>query len=227
VASPEQAQEKTDARARADAARARADAARARAEEGIRAAHAAGDFARATTMALELYGRELSSFIAARLGMRAEAGDVFSTLTLDIWNGLPNFRFSSSFRTWAYTLARHAIIRHVKAPAERRRVDVSTISPLAERLVIETRAATETWRRTEVKDKVRELRERLSDEEQEILILRVDRAMAFDEIARVLEPDLPSAELKKRAAALRKRFERIRERLKTWAIEEGLLAETR
>jgi RNA polymerase sigma-70 factor (ECF subfamily) len=213
VASPEPTDAKSEARARA--------------EERIREAHEAREFERAATIALETYGRELSSFIAARLGMSADAADVMSTLTLDIWNGLPNFRFASSFRTWAYTLARHAIIRHLKSPAERRRVDVSSISPLAERLVAETRAATETWRRTEVKDKVRELRDRLSDDEQEILILRVDRAMSFDEIARVLEPDLPSAEQKKRAATLRKRFERIRERLKTWATEEGLLPERR
>jgi DNA-directed RNA polymerase specialized sigma24 family protein len=191
------------------------------------AAHAAGDFARATTMALELYGRELSSLHrrpprhACRSGRRLQHAH---PRHLEWSAELPVLVELSHVGVHARAPRDHS---HVKAPAERRRVDVSTISPLAERLVIETRAATETWRRTEVKDKVRELRERLSDEEQEILILRVDRAMAFDEIARVLEPDLPSAELKKRAAALRKRFERIRERLKTWAIEEGLLAETR
>lgn len=197
--------------------------ARAEAERAIRAAHDAGDFARATTIALEAYGREISSFIAARVRSVGDAGDVFGAFALDVWNGLPNFRFSSSFRTWAYTLARHAIARHRASPHERRKIEVSTFSPLAERLVHETRAHTDTWKKTHVKDTVRALRDRLDDEEQEILILRVDRAMPFDEIARVLTPDLDDADVKKRAAAIRKRFERAKERLRTWALEEGLL----
>lgn len=199
--------------------------ARAEAERAIREAHAAGDFARATTIALETYGRDLSSFIAARVRSAGDAGDVFGAFALDVWNGLPNFRFASSFRTWAYTLARHAILRHRTSPHERRKIDVSTFSPLAERLVHETRAHTDTWKKTHVKDTVRALRDRLDDEEQELLILRIDRAMPFDEIARVLDPDLDEAATKKRAAALRKRFERVKERLRAWAKEDGLLGD--
>jgi RNA polymerase sigma-70 factor, ECF subfamily len=74
--------------------------------------------------------------------------------------------------------------------------------------------------RTEIKDKVAALREQLDEEDRTILILRVDRKLAWQDIARVLaEEDISGSEATKRSAALRKRFERIKERLRKLAAE--------
>ena len=61
------------------------------------------------------------------------------------------------------------------------------------------------------------LREDLPREEQEILVLRVDKQLAWDDLARVLwegvEP--PSdEELKRESVRLRKRFQTIKDRLR-------------
>jgi RNA polymerase sigma-70 factor (ECF subfamily) len=67
------------------------------------------------------------------------------------------------------------------------------------------RTVTRDIQRTEVKDEFCILRDELYPEEHEILLLRLDRGMAWKDIARILGGD---DDLGARAAALRKRFER-------------------
>jgi RNA polymerase sigma-70 factor (ECF subfamily) len=67
------------------------------------------------------------------------------------------------------------------------------------------------------------LHEQFAPEEHEILLLRLDRGMAWKDIARILGGD---DVVDSRAAALRKlckRFERANQRLKKLAIERGLI----
>jgi RNA polymerase sigma-70 factor (ECF subfamily) len=82
------------------------------------------------------------------------------------------------------------------------------------------RTATLEIQRTDVKDELRVLREQLDPEEHEILLLRLDRGLPWRDIARILGGD---HQLDARAAALRKRFERAKERLRKLAIEHGLI----
>jgi RNA polymerase sigma-70 factor (ECF subfamily) len=63
------------------------------------------------------------------------------------------------------------------------------------------------------------LRETLTPEEQTLLHLRIDQALSWDEIALVFGKDGSSVE----AATLRKRFERLKERLAALARERGLV----
>jgi RNA polymerase sigma-70 factor (ECF subfamily) len=72
---------------------------------------------------------------------------------------------------------------------------------------------------------MRELRERLPMEDQQILILRVGRNLSWPEIAMVLAEDglrSSSEELTREAARLRKRFQLAKDRLRAMAREEGL-----
>jgi RNA polymerase sigma-70 factor (ECF subfamily) len=64
------------------------------------------------------------------------------------------------------------------------------------------------------------LREQLDPEEHELLLLRLDRGLAWKDIARILGGD---DDVDARASALRKRFERAKQRLKKLAIEHGLI----
>jgi hypothetical protein len=55
-----------------------------------------------------------------------------------------------------------------------------------------------------------------------LLVLRIDRRLAWDDVARVFAgPGASSAEIKKHSAALRKRFERIKAELKKRAVGES------
>ena len=60
-----------------------------------------------------------------------------------------------------------------------------------------------------------------------LLVLRVDRRMRWDDVARVmLDEDEPAPEaVRRKAVALRKQFERVKERLKLLAQQAGLLVD--
>ncbi len=64
-----------------------------------------------------------------------------------------------------------------------------------------------------------ELRAELSDEEQTLLVLRIDQQLAWEEIAEVLATPVATPD----AAMLRKRFERLKERLARLARDRGLV----
>jgi RNA polymerase sigma-70 factor (ECF subfamily) len=134
-----------------------------------------------------------------------------------MWRGAAAFRGDSTFLTWSYRLAWHAAARFLRDPYRKRGRALRTGEAAA--LAAEVRSTTALHLRQTAKDALAELRATLDPEEQTLLILRVDRGLAWEEIARVLatEDEAPSA------AALRKRYERLTEKLRRDAKARGLL----
>lgn len=187
-------------------------------ERTIRTLCEAGAYPEATTAALRIYGVELLGFLRALAGNHDLAAEAFAELGEDLWKGLPRFRWESQLRSWLYALARNALAQLRRDP--RRRVDRNLPLSIAPEMAAVVRTVTLEIQRTEVKDEFRVLREQLDPEEHEILLLRLDRGLAWKDIARILGGD---DNLDARAAVLRKRFERAKERLKKLAIERGLI----
>lgn len=197
---------------------------RAALEATIRAALEAGDLERAVTLAIERYGPGLHGYLRAIARDDDLAAEAFAETCERVWRHLPGFRWDASLYTWAYHVARTALYRLRDEPHRRpeRNLPLSLVSSI-EAIV---RTPTETYARTDVKDAMRALRDALDPLDHEILILRLDRAMSWKDIARALAaPDDTAATLDQRAAALRKRFERTKARLKELALAHGLLEE--
>jgi RNA polymerase sigma-70 factor (ECF subfamily) len=192
-------------------------------EARIRALCDGGDLAGAATAALEAYGPEVLGFVAATLRNQADASEVFSIFCEDMWKGLGGFGWRSSVRTWLFTLARHAAARYRRSPQGRlgRHVPLSAVGEVAERV----RTTTLAHLRTEARSAVDELRASLDPDDRALLALRVSRQMSWDDIARVMAGDvaLDAASLKGEATRLRKRFQRLKERLRAMALERGLI----
>jgi RNA polymerase sigma-70 factor, ECF subfamily len=199
----------------------------ATAEDAIKRAWDAQDFQAAATLALETYGQEILSFLAARLRATTDAEDAFSMFAEDVWKGLPGFGFRCSVRGWLYTLARNAANRHATSPQRRaaRNLPLSCDGAVSV-LIDRSRTATQMHQRTDVKDQIRNLREQLPQEDQTLLILYVDRNLPWREIAMVLHEQgeqLDNDALDREAARLRKRFERVKAELKHLVVQAGLL----
>lgn len=150
-------------------------------------------------------------YLSTRSRSETDAAEVFSSFCEDPWKGLPGSRWPSSFRTWAYTLARHALDRMARDPQRRRDRNVA-LSDLPEvfELAEQARTTTLIHLRTETKNKLTALRDQLEPDDRTLLILRVDRKLAWSEIASVMaDEDEPTPEeIQRGAATLRKRFER-------------------
>jgi RNA polymerase sigma-70 factor (ECF subfamily) len=197
-------------------------------EAEIRRHYEAGAFEAAAAAALRGYGREILSFLMAVHKNEADASEVFSIFCEEMWRSLPRFSWQCSFRTWAYTICRYRSQTYRRG-TRRRAAREGLLESNADLSAIEQQVRTETlpYLRSQVKSRISELRDSLSPEEQEILILRVDRQLAWPELAQVMagedgEP-LTGEALKRDAARLRKRFQAIKEKLREMARREGLV----
>jgi RNA polymerase sigma-70 factor, ECF subfamily len=194
-------------------------------ETSIREAWDRADFQEAATRLLECYGPEVQGFLVAFMADRAAASEAFSLFAQDLWVALPNFAWRCTARGWAYTLARNAARRHAKSEKRRRSRHVAIPEGLLSEVAARTRTRTDAYLKTEVKNRMQELRRRLPAEDQQILILRVSRQLSWTEIAMVLGDDGLTAtdgELKRAATRLRKRFQLAKDRLRELARREGL-----
>jgi RNA polymerase sigma-70 factor, ECF subfamily len=188
---------------------------RAELEQGIAAACRAGAWSEAATAAIRGYGPEILGYLLATSGHEQDASEAFSLFCEHLWRGLPGFRGESSLRTWSYRLAQRALARIARGDRRRRArvvpLDATDIEAVAEQV----RTQTLPFLRTEMQAEVARLRERLTAEERALLVLRLDRRLSWEAIARVLGDDEPSSEdLKRSAATLRKRYERVKLRLR-------------
>lgn len=119
---------------------------------------------------------------------------------------------------WAYRIARNEFLRTTRTTARARsEIPISEIASV-QQAIERIRSTTPAHERSEVKARFAHLREQLDPEDHMLLGLRIDRKMPWIEISKVLTPgsDEPTA---RELAALRKRFERLKARLRTLASE--------
>jgi RNA polymerase sigma-70 factor (ECF subfamily) len=147
---------------------------------------------------MRAFGPKILGYLRSILRDEADAGDAFSVWAEHLWRGIRSFRGESSFRTWGFKIAYNAAL-NVRNEAWRRLgrpFETGEASRLADE--IRTRTA------------VREERQRTRlDEIRELLTLRIDQELSWEEIADVFSP----GEERLEPAALRKRFQRLKDRL--------------
>jgi RNA polymerase sigma-70 factor, ECF subfamily len=177
----------------------------------------AGEHAAAATVALRGYGPQILGYLQAVLRSSEDGTEAFSLFCENLWIGIPAYQHRNSFKAWAYAIAWHAALRVVQDPQRKRARPLETAQ--AEQLANEVRSLTAPHLVTANKDRLAELRQALDPAEQTLLILRLDRGLSWAEVAEVLAADGEDVS----EANLRKRFERIKDRLRELAVSSGLL----
>lgn len=170
----------------------------------------AGDLEAAATIALRGYGPQILGYLRATLPETA-ADDAFGVFCEMFWTGLPKFRAESSILTWSYTVAWGAARRILEDPQRRRAQPLSTGA--MESIVAEVRSTTAIHLKKETSDQLANIRKQLDFEEQTLLVLRVDRDLAWNEIAEIMREQGKPVDV----AALRKRFERLKTKIRELA----------
>jgi RNA polymerase sigma-70 factor (ECF subfamily) len=172
----------------------------------------------ATTLTIRGYGPELLAFLHSRLKDLDAAREAFSWLAEDLWRGMPGFQRRSSIRTWAYAIARNTAHRYLDRELRARfaAVPISEVSR-ASALAVQLPS---THGRSE---QVERIRAQLDEEEQTLLTMRVDKQLPWREVALVFlygAGDAPDEDaLEREAARLRKRFQLLKQKLRTLANE--------
>lgn len=186
-------------------------------EGGIGELLARGDVRAAATEAIRGYGPAVIRYLRSALRDEDDAADAFSRFAEKLWHSLPSFRGECTLRAFCYKVA-WSEAEHVRGDAYRRR-RVRLRSGIASRLAEEVRASSAARREREA-ERLAELRAALEPHEQSLLALRIDQELSWREIAHVLaaggEPELTEA-------AVRKRFERTKDKVAAMARERGFL----
>jgi len=137
---------------------------------------------------------------------------VFSAFSQRVWRSIDRFEWRCTLRTWTYVIARREIGKVRRG--ERRHVEghvpLSGMEDVLE-AVRKTHTTLAAGRNT-----LTRLRDKLPIEDRTLLILRVDRNLAFDEIALAFAEDaeaLSDDEIRRESARLRKRFQLVKQRL--------------
>lgn len=169
----------------------------------------------AATLVIRRLGPGVLERLRFALPGEAEAGDAFARWATNVWQGLADFEWRSSLRTWAHRVARNVAL-DLRAEAWRRR-ERPFLTGEASRLADEVRRSTleRDERRRRALDQICEA---LSPDERTLLELRVTQRLCWAEIAASLSDGGEPVD----AAAARKRFERLKRRLARRARELGL-----
>lgn len=181
-------------------------------EDTIQELLARGDARKGAEVAMVAFGPEIRRFLLALARDEEVASEVFAQFGEDLWRGIGGFQGRSSFRTWAYTIARNAHSRYVRDPYRRRgtHLDESHMN----RVQSQKRTETRVYMKTSARKMLHGFRQELQEQDQELLFLRLEERMAWRDIAlKLAGHELEGKEVKARAAALRKRFERIKKKL--------------
>jgi RNA polymerase sigma-70 factor (ECF subfamily) len=187
-----------------------------------------GDHEGAATEIIRAYGGEILSFLSAVHRSQSEASEVFSYFAEGVWRGLPSFTPQGAFRSWAYAIARKSSLRH-RRDKHRREARFEALPQGSAFLVAvnELRTGTPWYVRTETRSRFAAIRDSLPPEDRELLVLRVDRKLPWNDLAQMLRDDgdepLTGEALKREAARLRKRFQLLASRLREIGRREGLL----
>jgi eukaryotic-like serine/threonine-protein kinase len=197
-------------------------------ESTIRERAAAGDVASAAGATIGQFGGEILRYLYAVLRDEDLANEAFSAFCERLLIALPRFQWRCSARTWAYTLARRSAADAVRAERRRRRWLEPLTESRVEVAVQQVRSATWPLLRTERRSALLQLSDDLPPDDRMLLILRVDRGLAWQDVARVFLQDEAANDgvVRREAARLRKRFQLIRERLQDRARAKGLALES-
>ena len=174
---------------------------------------ARGDPNAAATAAVNALGPAILRYLRA-VHHDDDAEDVFQQWAEDLWRGIDGFRGECALRTWAYRLAWHASARFLRQPWRKRHTRLR--SSAASRLAQSVAASTPLDR---YEESLELLRRQLEPEERTLLVLRLDLRMSWEEVSTVLagegKPATPET--------LRKRYQRVKDRLGRFAREKGLI----
>lgn len=184
-------------------------------EQKVTALLARGDVKEALTVALRALGPEVLGYLENVLGDPDDARDVFQRFAEELWGWLPAFR-GGSLRAASYRIAWHAAARFRRDAWHRRRERMRTT--LASRIAASI-TSPESRLATKPRDRLARLRASLEPEDRTLLVLRLDREMSWNDVAEVLSSEGRPVD----SAAVRKRFERVKEKLAKLAREQGLI----
>jgi RNA polymerase sigma factor (sigma-70 family) len=167
------------------------------------------DWNGAILVAEQSFGAEIHGYLRAVLRDAALAEEALQAFRLALVKGVRTFKQSCEFRIWAYVIAKHETLRVLRRRGRTRPLDSGRCDQ------IPARSSTRDWDKSINLRKMDCVRAQLSEDERELLVLRVDRRMSWEEVACIVStPERPV-----KANTLAKQLSRTTARARELAAE--------
>ena len=142
--------------------------------------------------------------LALHMGLSpADAEEVAQEAFIAAWRGLPRFRGDSRFSTWLYQLTTHAAIDLMRREKKyRANADIDDVV-----LSDEAQSPQETVEKQEKREAVQAALRSLAPQTREILLLRYQAELGYEEISTVL--GLPSGTVKSRLSRAKAQLKEV------------------
>lgn len=172
-----------------------------RAEERVLVAQAQADPRKFDSLYLAFVD-EIYRFIYCRTSAKETAEDITSQVFMQALEHVPKFRYApgARFSSWLYAIARNLVIDHYRK--HRETVDLEQIEPLSS-----PETASTAVDHSIDQQRVRQVLQQLSPDDQEILQLRLWQDRSYREIAQIVQSN---------AVAVRARFSRALKKFKVF-----------
>jgi RNA polymerase sigma-70 factor (ECF subfamily) len=157
---------------------------------------AAGEAA-AFGVLLQRYQRPIYTFIARHVRDAEAATDLLQEVFTRVIQSGSEFRRSSKFSTWLYTIARNLCVDHMRRMSHRRHAsldaspangaaDGSAFAPFVERIALEQPGVDRSAAAGRLRNRITQAIEGLPDEQREVFLMRQVQQMPFADIAVVV-----------------------------------------
>jgi DNA-directed RNA polymerase specialized sigma24 family protein len=171
-------------------------------------------------VAISEFGQEILRYLRTLLP-ESVVDDAFSIFGERVWRSLPRSERRCSFRTWAFMIASRASVDLLRAdgPYAHRHPELSESK--VEDVGEQVPPSTPPFVKTPGRSVRAQLVDTLPHEDKMLLVLRVDRGLPWQDVARIfLDKESPSeAELRHESVRLRQRLHLVRMRLREVGIQ--------
>jgi RNA polymerase sigma-70 factor (ECF subfamily) len=178
---------------------------------------AAGKRRAAAEAVIRANGSRIRPYLLSVLRDADLADDAYSIWCEWVLNGISGYRGDAPLRTWSYGVAHNAARRIRDDVFRRRRCSLSRAGSIR----VAHRSSSSARHLERAARALEAIRARLSLDEQGLLALRIDHGLDWESVAAILSPG--PGERPASAAALRKRFERLKDRIRRLARDAGAL----
>lgn len=165
----------------------------------------AGD-ERAFTRLTERHVRALYNFIYRLVGNAHDTQDIVQETFIKAWRNIHKYHTNQGFKTWLFTIGRNTAIDHLrkKRPLMFSDFETDTGENILENTVADpSPLPDELVARAQNKDFIENILSHLPLEDREILLLRYNEDLPFEDISTILKKPLNTVKSKHRRALLK------------------------
>lgn len=182
------------------------------ADEDLAALYQKGN-ADAFQILLSRHERPLFNFILKSVGNRELSEEVFQEVFLRVIKHIEEYRPTSKFTTWMYTIARNYCIDFSRKQRFRHHVSLDTpthedAEPLLNKISSEAHSVDDVAHSNDLEAVLHKILGELNEEQREVFLLRESQGLQFDEIARITKTSINTVKSRMRYAmqAIQKKF---------------------